>query len=609
MLDVAAADGDDAELADLAVFVDRLAEAGTDRSTALAHAQVRRTIAAGSPPPGLRRLAEALAASVTELPPPRRPGDESVSLVEVMRATALAALDTLDPDAVAAAVAALVADGHRVIVTSADPAALSAVRDGLPAGPAGGAYSRALDRIPALPPAELRELRRLLATSTPARRARADQELPPDPELADPAEVAALCVPAARSAGEPAPELEVLAGLEPPRRAAVVELAGAVCTALAALPDPNGHPWATRLLDELVHNVRHAAVDDLVAEATDALAALDRGRAHAPVTVLGRMPDQAVPLLRRFLEFLEGGGRARTYFPAAAQREVRPVLAATTVDGRRPETAADVRRLIEHLTIGAALRRVDGHCAELGLPAPRSEDELVVLRDRVAAVATAARAVRTLRHDVLFLDPDSPLPVPDVPGARRLAEAILAVADRAEVGEAAARLDRLADELAGRVPAEAMSPEHGRAVAALRRRDAAGYAAALAGLAQARREVRDQRRCDDLLATLAQAAPRLAAAWAEPERDGFGLAAFVAEDRLLGALPPPDSADVVVVHGAAGLGMERLLLAAVAPRLVATAEPDDLCADGPSLLSVLRRAAAPVVRAKVTAGSRADGAA
>lgn len=606
MLDVAVADGDDAELADLAVFVDRLAEAGKDRSTALAHAQVRRTIAAGSPPPGLRRLAEALAASVTELPPPRRPGDESVSLVEVMRATALAALDTLDPDTVAAAVAALVADGHRVIVTSADPAALSAVRDGLPAGPA----ARALDRIPALPPAELRELRRLLATSTPARRARADQELPPDPVLPAPAEVAALCALAARSAGEPAPEQEVLAGLEPSRRAAVVELAGAVCTALAALPDPNGHPWATRLLDELVHNVRHAAVDDLVGEATDALAALDRGRAQAPVTVLGRMPDQALPLLRRYLEFLDGGGRARTYFPAAAQREVRPVLASTTVAGRRPETAADVRRLIEHLTIGAALRRVDGHCAELGLPAPRSEDELVVLRDRVAAVAAAARAVRALRHDVLFLDPDSPLPVPDVPGARRLAEAIRATADRAEVGEVAARLDRLADELADRVPARALSPEHGRAVVALRHRDAAGYAAALAGLAQARREVRDQRRCDDLLGTLAQAAPRLAAAWTEPERDGFGLAAFVTEDRLLSALPPPDSADVVVVHGAAGLGMERLLLAAVAPRMVVTAEPDELRADGPSLLSVLRRAAAPVVRAKVVvAGSRADGAA
>src|SRR5262245_22358750 len=104
VLDVAAADGGDAELADLAVFVDRLAEAGQDRGTARAHAQGRATIAAGSPPPGLRRLAEALAASVTELPPPRRPGDEAVSLVEMMRGTALAVLDTADPVTVAAAV-------------------------------------------------------------------------------------------------------------------------------------------------------------------------------------------------------------------------------------------------------------------------------------------------------------------------------------------------------------------------------------------------------------------------------------------------------------------------------------------------------------------------
>ncbi len=608
MLDVATADGDDAELADLAVFVDRLAEAGKDRGTALAHAQVRRAVAAGTPPPGLRRLAEALAASVTELPPPRRPGDEAVSLVEVMRATALAVLDTVDPAVVATAVGALVGAGHRVIVTAADPAALSAVRDGLPPGLDG----HALDRIPALAPAELRELRRLLATSTPARRARAGQELPPDPALPATAEVTALCALANRPAADPAPELAVLAGLEPARRAAVVELAEAVCAALAELPDPVEHPWSMRLLDELVHNVRHAAVDDLVAEATGALRALDRGRAQAPVVLIGRMPEQPIPMLRRYLEFLESGGRTRTYFPPAAQREVRPVLGAATVDGHRPESAADVRRLIEHLIIGAALRRVDGHCAELGLPAPRSEAELVSLTERVAAVAAAARAVGALRHDVLFLDPDSPLPVPDVPGTRRVATAIRTAAVRVEESAAATRLDRWADELADRVPPPALSPEHGRAVAALRERDAAGYTAALTGLAVARREVRDQRRCQDLLATLSQAAPRLAAAWsAAPteDRPGFGLAAFVTVERLLSALPPPDSADVVVVHGAAGLGMERLLLAAVAPRLVATAEPDDLRADGPSLLSVLRRAAAPVIRAPVAATTRADGAA
>ena len=54
--DDSAADG----AADLAVFVDRLAAAGTDEATAKAREQIRRTIAATAVPPGVRHLAEAL---------------------------------------------------------------------------------------------------------------------------------------------------------------------------------------------------------------------------------------------------------------------------------------------------------------------------------------------------------------------------------------------------------------------------------------------------------------------------------------------------------------------------------------------------------------------
>jgi hypothetical protein len=275
---------------------------------------------------------------------------------------------------------------------------------------------------------------------------------------------------------------------------------------------------------------------------------------------------------------------------------VQPVLARTTVDGRHPETAADIGRLIEHLEIAARLTRVDARCGDLGLPAPRSEPELVALTGTMTAVAAAARAVVALRHDVLFIAPDSPLQVPDVDSAAGIATAVLAAGDHGAVAEAGRRLDRLADELAGRVAVRAMSPEHVRAVAALRGRDAAGYAAALNGLGAARREVRDENRRRALLRTLAEAAPRLAAAWSASLGDGpgpagaFGLAAFVSTERLLSALPPPDSADVVVVHRAGGLGMERLLLAAVAPGWwpppspvapLRTGRPCSACCTGP----------------------------
>jgi hypothetical protein len=294
VLDVGAAGGAAGDDTDLAVFVDRLAAGGSDRATALAHSHITATIAAGAAPPGLRRLAEALAASVTELPPRRRASDDPLPLVEAMRGTALAVLEAADPGVVATAVGDLVADGRRVIVTAADPAALSAVRDRLPEPTAG----RSLDRIPALPPADLRELRRLLATSTPARRARGDQDLPADPALPPAPEVAELCERARR----PAPVLpdgtatvpDLLDGLDPARRAAVVEVAGAVTRALAAMPDRDTHPWAWRLLAELVHAMPRSTADDLLADACPAVDALARLRTAAPVAVAGPLPAGAL---------------------------------------------------------------------------------------------------------------------------------------------------------------------------------------------------------------------------------------------------------------------------------------------------------------------------
>jgi hypothetical protein len=50
------------------------------------------------------------------------------------------------------------------------------------------------------------------------------------------------------------------------------------------------------------------------------------------------------------------------------------------------------------------------------------------------------------------------------------------------------------------------------------------------------------------------------------------------------------------VLGAARLGVERLLLTAVAPRIVAVVGPADAVEEPPTLLSVLQRAGASTVR-------------
>jgi hypothetical protein len=590
---------------DLAVFVDRLAAAGSDPSTTDAQTQIHHAIAVGNPPPGVRRLAEALAASVAELPPPpRRPVEDVTSLVSAVRDNTLVVLEDFDVPATARAIAALLADGRRVVVTGAVPAELTAVRKALPPE----AVDRALPHLPAFPPAELRELRRLLATSTPERRARGDQLLPPESAVPDTGEVAQLCALAAGSeaAGDGEWMLPtLLADLDEDRRAAVTFVAGRVDTALRAMPSRAEHEWAWRLLSELIYGRHRAEFDQMLEDTAQVSAVLERTRSAPPVSFTAAPPLGAVEVLLRYRDFLAAGGRSRSYFRSAEQRDVQPVLDVARVGTQPPETEDDIDRVIEYLELVERQAQVDAACAELGVPMPADENELVELNDGLGKVATAARSVSALRHDVLFLAADSPLSVPDVDAAQQIATGILEFAVHGSGVDAARRLDALADALAALSPATATAPEHERAVAALRERDAAGYAAAVDALGAARREQRDDQMRVLLLQRLEEGAPRLAAAWAalgETDPAALGFVSFVPVEPLLSTLPPPDSADVVLVLGASGLGVERLLLSAVAPRIVAVTGPGDARADNPTLLSVLQRASAQVIRGRPTGG-------
>ena len=126
--DDSTADGADDATDDLAVFVDRLAASGSDEATAKAREQIRRSIAAAGSPPGLRHIAEALAATLADTPAPRKPPEDAVTVGAAMRVSPLLILQDHTPDAVADAVAALVGDGRRVLVTAATTEELGAVR-------------------------------------------------------------------------------------------------------------------------------------------------------------------------------------------------------------------------------------------------------------------------------------------------------------------------------------------------------------------------------------------------------------------------------------------------------------------------------------------------
>ena len=592
MLDVGPSPG---EVDGLLALVDRFGAAGTDRAAARAHDRVRRAVDAGAAPPGLRRLAEALSTEgAGELPPaPRRPTDEPRSVVDAVRDTALLVLDDVDPTEVGAAVAALMDDGRRVIVTAHDAEALAAVCDALPPE----AADRVVNALPTMAPAQLHRLRGLLATSTPARRARLVQELPELGALPDPAEIAELCAVAERRS---APGTEVVAPLlaevDDDRRDAVTSVAQCVQRSLATL-GTHSEPWVWEMLGDLVHGRRRPAFDALVQSTAQALATIDDGRDDPPVRVTGPLPADAIDTLVAYLEYRDSGGRARGAFRSAAQRDVDPVLRLIRIGDRRPESAADLRVVLTHFELGERLVAVDADCATLSLPTPQNPRELEALSAALGDVGAAARSVGALRHDMLFLDSASPVAVPDVAAAEQLALAVLDYEENGSAAEAGEKLDGLAAGLEALVPPEATAPEHVRVVDALYTRDAAAYAAAADDLVGAHRQLHDERRTAELLAELGSSS--LARVWAAgPDGPGrFGFAWFTRTEALLDDLPGPDRADVVVLLDAGGLGLDRALLAAAAPRLVAAAAPGSRPAAA-TLLGLLNRASALVIRGR-----------
>jgi hypothetical protein len=583
------------EVDSLAVFVDRLGAAGTDRAAARAHEQVRRALDGGTPPPGLRRLAEGLTATgAGELPPPpRRPADDPGSLVAAVRDSPLLVLEDVEPDEVAAAVAALVDDGRRVIVTAAAADALDRVRTALP----GSVADRVVDALPPLAPADLHRLHALLATSTTRRRARAGQHLPDLAAFPDAAELAPLCAAAGRRT-PPGTELvaPLLADLDLDRLAAVTALAERVQHSLADL-GAHPEPWTWELLADLVHGRRRSAFDALVQSAAAALATIDDGRDDPPVRVTGPLPEGAIDVLVAYLEFRDSGGRTRGPFRPAAQRDVEPVLRLLRVGDEPPSSADDVRVVLTHFELGERLVTVDADCAELGLPTPQNPAELAALSTALVAVAAAARSIGALRHDVLFLGPTSPVAVPDVRGAEQLALAVLDYRRNGSAAQAAERLDGLAAALEVLAPPDATAPEHARAVAALRRRDPADYAAAVDELGGAHREQSDERRAAALLAALGS--PALARAWSRDDDPRWGLVWFTPTEQLLEELPAPDRADVVLVLDAGAVGIDRALVAGAAPRLVAAVAPGARTGSS-TLLGLLHRASALVLRGRAT---------
>ena len=176
---------------------------------------------------------------------------------------------------------------------------------------------------------------------------------------------------------------------------------------------------------------------------------------------------------------------------------------------------------------------------------------------------------------MLFLHPDSPVSVPDVAAAEQLAAAVLDYDENGSPRQAAERLDGMADVLAALAPPQATAPEHARAVAALRDRDPVGYAAAVDDLVGAHLAQRDERRTAALLTELGSDVAR-AGLDAHRRRhagpSGPGLVHAV-RARCSPSCRRRTGRTSWWWSTPARVGVDRALLGAAAPRMLAVAAP------------------------------------
>ncbi|WP_156819490.1 hypothetical protein [Pseudonocardia sp. HH130630-07] len=582
----------------LVAFVERLAGSGRGgAATAAASSRIVGDVRDGRVPAGLRSLSAALDSTG----PAESSAGSGDTLAGALAREALVVLSETGPDELARVLGELTGDGMRIVLTGGQAERLAAVRAAFPPAVSG----RVVDRLPTLPSSEFRRLRTLLAT-VGADRSRAGQEIPPESALPAGADVADCCEQAARvvegTAGEDTGEARIVAGLlrdlDADRLAAVTEVAAATLTALAAL-DGAAEPQRLRdVAGRLVHGGLRTELESLRELAADQRD--DRAGSGSRVEQDEPLPEGGELAIRRYLHFLDGGGRTRSYFRPQEQKDAEPLLQVFRVDGAVPQTHEQILAVSRHLHLADRDTEIARLCTTLGLPVPEGTDDLPALIGSLDDTAAAARSVGALRHDVLFLQQGSPVSVPDLASAERVARAIVDHDEQGDPAEAADELERMAAECEAAVPDGSFAPEYPAVVDALRDHDPEAYAAALAELGRARRELADVTELESLLQRLSGSHPDLVAAWtadAENGVHGFGLVQVAASDAVLSALPAADAADLVVVLGAGALQADGLLLTAVAPRMLAVVSDEPRAeSSGTTLIEVLNQASARFLR-------------
>jgi hypothetical protein len=472
---------------------------------------------------------------------------------------------------VADGLAALLGAGSRLLVAGDDPESLAGTRAALPPP----MRALCLDEPLPLSDDEQRELRMLLLTETEHRRRRARQWFPPPELVLSPGRLAELGVaPPRPPAGSTGVELipHLFGRLRPDRVDRLLAAARTCRDALRALAGKGVASWAWPLLERLSFGGDHAAFDSLLgcSAAVVSTAGALEGPAYRMVVV--GVPPDAADRLTAHIEHLESGGSTRRFFASERQRSVTTLLRQLGLETTEVGDVRTLREALAAMELAGLMRRVSALCVELGVPEPTRTPAGVRRRhDELERLDEAARAVGTLRREVLFIHATSPVAVPDLAVAEAVATAVVGAAEA--LPRVRAELVEIADALLG-PPGGQAAPEAVELATALRARSLTGYRKALRRLDSARAERAEQDRLASLLGQVRAVAPELAAAW---RGDGarsaaYGTARLLSVASLL-AEPPESPADVVVLLDGHRLPPEALLVAAAATRLVVVCPP------------------------------------
>lgn len=547
-------------------------------------------------------------------------------------------------DLLATTAAALAAEGLRVVVTGSDAAVLDAVRarlaDGAPE-PAEQVSDPGLRWLPLpvrgdlpLTAEELLRLVRLHARDTPEHRRRRRQAFPPEEAVPTEEHVRVLADRVTRSdlaSRQLEPGLRDV--LDRPDAGAVLAVIREV---KARLGEVLGHrrAWVVRVADLALGDPQGAAWHRL-SEQADSIERLLAAAADLGETVVeGVEPTaetrQAVTALQAELA---SGQPNRRWFRGKSQRTAARVLERARVDGEPVTDAAGAAAVRRFLDVAAHAAALEQALAPLGVPVPPAtpRDAMVEgLTDVLDALRSVARLVDASRHlaDVLGPGPVD-LPVGSLEEAERVqwaGDALAAVRQgeqaRLELERAARTLEQAGVQLTAQEGLDQPAPEVAELVLCLRAAADTAYAEWLVQLRAGRRARRLAVLREELVARLAEVAPRLPALleadateptwapriarWAEAWESARAVSeATTSTSALVVPLPElvgdPSAAgepEVVVLHDPSGEHAEDQAVLRLAPRTVVLGGPRS-----PSEVILELAARAPVSAADVRAAT------